>query len=190
VQLIRDGPATDVKGYSGLSYQAIRYEPLCGNLGTTSQYTQSLNIGDKCTAAMDVFGNNTADAFGIYDLTGVRLKDGRVGNGYEVCLCFALSQPGTPSVKGALCLWADRTGQTNYQYERAPISDYAYLSNYRPADKALPLCKDVDLNQLKATWSATAVLQNSTEVVKTGIPSELFVFFPITFQKKNLYYKG
>jgi hypothetical protein len=180
-QLIRDGPATNVVGYKGMTYQAIRYQPLCGNLGAGAQYSTTVEIGDKCGAAMDVFGNNTADAMAVYDLTGVRLKDGQVGSGYEVCLCFALAQvPSAGSVRGAACLWVDASGQGDYEYARGPISDYAFISNYRVVDKALPLCKDVNLAQLSASWSATAVLPSVTEAVVTGQPTGV-LFSPFLF---------
>jgi len=173
-ELVRDGPATDIVGYKGMSYQAIHYQPLCGSLGSGEQYSTTIQIGDKCTAAMDVFGNTTgADAnMAVYDLTGVRLKDGQVGFGYEVCLCFALGQPeSVGTVNGATCLWVDGSGQGDYEYSLAPISDYVFSSNYRVVDKALPQCRDVDVKALSASWSATAVLPSATEAVVTGQPS-------------------
>jgi hypothetical protein len=156
-----------------MTYQAIHYQPLCGSLGSGAQYETPIQVGDKCTVAMDVFGNNSADFMAIYDLTGVRLKDGQVGNGYEVCLCFCLAKPPSiGSTKGALCLWVDAAGEGDYDYYSAqPISDYAFTSNYRVVDRALPQCKDVNLAQLSASWSATAVLPSVTEAVKTGQPT-------------------
>jgi len=38
--MVRDGPVSDNEliGYIGCSYQAIRYEPLCGTLGTDYRF--------------------------------------------------------------------------------------------------------------------------------------------------------
>jgi hypothetical protein len=162
--LPRDGPVSDLVGYSGMAYHAIRYEPLCGNLGTGSWFSQPRGATDLCTPAMDAFGNNTADALAIYDPTGVRLEGGVVGNGYDTCLCFALSQLGATTLQGGLCVWVSGAGEANVYW----AGDHIVASSYRPnINKALPFCKDIDLPSAKAAWSATAAQGDGSEVVNT-----------------------
>jgi hypothetical protein len=159
------GTANSVTGYPGLAYQAIRYEPLCGNLGTDARFKDPIDISGRCTPAMDAFGNNTEDTLALYDGTGSRLKNGRVGGGYEVCLCFAMQQTGD-GLKGAMCLWVDGSGRGDAWWALA--YDRIAAGNYRPnVAKALPLCKDVDVDALKASWSATAVQPSVTEKFAT-----------------------
>ena len=157
-QLVRDGVASDIKGYKGTSWQAIRYEPLCGNLGQGAVYASSLDVGDKCTAAMNAFGNSSSEVLSVYDLTGTKLQGGeaRVGNGAEVCMCMAMRQSSGTGM-GAICLWVDGTGRGDYEYFRQPVSDYIYVSSYRVVDRAMPLCNGFDLASAKSQWSSTAI---------------------------------
>jgi hypothetical protein len=148
-------------GYPGLVYQAIRYEPLCGSLGTGDFYTNPHTLTDRCTPAIESFGNNTEDTVALYDITGSRLKDARVGGGYDVCLCFALSQTGD-GIKGAMCVWVDGSGRSDIWWSL--LLDNIVAGSYRPnVAKALPLCKDVDVSSLKAKWSSTAIHPSYTE---------------------------
>ena len=147
-----------------MAYQAIRYEPLCGNLGTDPRYSTSFDISGRCTPAMEAFGN-TVDTVAIYDTTGTRLRGAIVGNGYDTCLCFALGQIGG-GLKGGVCVWIQGDGQAEV-YWSLPL-DYVLASTYRPnINKALPLCKNIDLQAERASWSATAVQAQTTEKVNT-----------------------
>jgi hypothetical protein len=162
--LPRDGPVSDLVGYSGMVYHAMRYEPLCGNLGTGSWFSQHRGATDLCTPAMDAFGNNTADALAIYDSTGMRLEKGVIGNGYDTCLCFALSQLGATTLQGGLCVWISGGGEADVYW----AGNHIVASSYRPnINKALPFCKDINLTSAKAAWSATAAQGDGSEVVNT-----------------------
>jgi hypothetical protein len=146
-----DGIVNGIMGYPGLVYQAIRYEPLCGNLGADARFSSPLDMTDYCIPAMEAFGNNTEDTLALYDTTGSRLNNARVGGGYDVCLCFAVSQIGD-GIKGNLCIWVDGTGRG-----QAWINNSMIASNYRPdAEKTLPFCKDMDVSSMREEWSATA----------------------------------
>jgi hypothetical protein len=113
---------------------------------------------------MEAFDNNTADALAIYDLTGARLEEGVVGNGYDSCLCFALSQLGATTLQGGLCVWVSGDGET-YMYS---ATGGTIASSYRPnIKKSLPFCKDIDLPSAKAAWSATAAQGDGSDVVNT-----------------------
>jgi hypothetical protein len=164
VLMPRDGPST-ITGYPGLNYQAVRFEPLCGNLGTDSRFSIPIDMTDRCLPAVEAFGNNTVDTFGLYDTTGVRLKGSRVGGGYDVCMCFAMAAM-TKSLKGNLCIWVDGTGQADQWWDLH--LDDIFAGTYRPgSDKSLPFCSDVDLDQVKANWSATAVQASTSESATT-----------------------
>lgn len=186
-----NGISGELTGYPGLAYHAIRYEPLCGNLGSGARYSNPIDMTDRCKPAMESFGNNTNDNVALYDITGSRLPDGRVGGGYDVCLCFALSQI-DGGIKGALCLWVDGAGRADVWWSLH--LDDILAGNFRPnVDKALPLCKDVNVASLKAQWSSTAAQPSFSEKtasapggsgrtrveVSTFIPSGKFLYFSI-----------
>lgn len=42
-----NGAISDVTDYPGLTYQALRYEPLCGNIGTDAHYKASFDVTDR-----------------------------------------------------------------------------------------------------------------------------------------------
>ncbi|KAH7088036.1 hypothetical protein FB567DRAFT_468518 [Paraphoma chrysanthemicola] len=168
--MVRDSVANGIMGWPGLVYQATRFEPLCGNLGTDARYNDLIDMSGRCTAAMDAFGNDTSATLAIYDSTGSLIKDGIIGNGYETCLCFALSQTGTTGFKGAFCWWVDGSGRGDGWW--ALRYDRILAGNYRPnVAKTLPQCKDVDVKKLKESWSATAVQPSATVGSKTATPS-------------------
>lgn len=151
-----DGTVSGLPTFPGLAYQAIRYEPLCGNLGTGSQYKEAKDWADTCIPAMESFGNNTELTLAFYDTTGIRLQGVRVGGGLDVCMCFAMAQV-SGSFRAAVCQWVSGTG---YGHD--------YYNSYRPnAEKSLPLCKDVNVDQMRAKWSATAVQPTVSERVST-----------------------
>ncbi|KAK6511704.1 hypothetical protein TWF481_000610 [Arthrobotrys musiformis] len=161
--LSRDGSST-IQGWEGLSYQAIRYEPLCGNLGTADYYRQSYTYAPFCLPATEVFTNIT-DSFAIYDGTGIRLKgpDARIGAGTQICACFALRQIQDRNLAAAICIYVNGDAQAYF--------DNTIALNYRPgvdADRALPICGGgFDLEAARESWSKTAVQPDVTETVRT-----------------------
>lgn len=166
--LVRDGPVSDTSmiGYSGCTYQAVRYEPLCGTLGTDSRFQRPITMTENCTPAMDVFSNNTHDLLAFYDITGVRLKNAVLGGGTALCMCFSLAQLAANGLKSDICIYVDGTAQSPVYWSIS--TDNFLAANYRPGSfKSLPQCAIVDLDALKASWSATAVQPSVTEVVKT-----------------------
>jgi hypothetical protein len=86
--LSRDGPVSDLVGYSGMAYHAMRYEPLCGNLGLgSSSYSKPLDLSGLCFTSHgpDAFGNDSADSLAaISDTTGTRLE-GLWGSYLSLC---------------------------------------------------------------------------------------------------------
>jgi hypothetical protein len=141
--LVRDGAANGIMGWPGLVYQAARFEPLCGNLGTDTRYKDVIDISERCTSA---------------------IKNGVVGNGQEACLCFALSGS---SFNGGFCWWVDGAGRGDGWWHSS--YDRILSGSYRPnIAKAMPKCKDVDVDGLKQSWSATAVQPTANVATKTS----------------------
>ena len=175
------GLVAEITGYPGLSYEAARYEPLCGQFGTGSIYDAQWDFcgfncdAETCSSAMDEYSNNT-DTLAIYDINGIRLKDVRVGGGLDTCMCFSLAR--TDGFMSDFCFWINGAGQAdslNYGNTGASI-----VSSYRPnSQKALPICSSVDINSLSEQWSATAYQPSVYEIESTvgnGIPTTATVF--------------
>ena len=109
---------------------------------------------------MESFGNNTELKLALYDTTGIRLENARVAGGKDVCMCFAMSRA-ISSFTGALCLYIDGMG---YGWVR----DWTMAESYRPnAAKSMPICKNVNVDDLKSQWSATAFKPTFSERVST-----------------------
>lgn len=152
----RDGAVSDLTGFPGVAYKATRYEPLCGNIGTDARYSASFDISPSCVPAMDAFADASTDVLvAIYDLTGSRVEDGMVGDGYETCLCFALGQSGSGNLRSGICLYVNGDGQNDVWWGLS--YDRILAGAHRPnMNRALPLCADVNVDDLEASWSATA----------------------------------
>ena len=167
-----NGAATAIIGYGTTNYQAIRYEPLCGTLD--DHYTNPISIG-HCSAAMQVYSNNTKDTVALYDETGVRLNGAIVGGGTDLCMCFALS---TTSQPADLCWWISGDGQADVWWNLQ--LDHIVGGALRPgAAKSLPHCGDIDLPAVKQSWSATAVQPSATEsVTQIGATTTTSIFTP------------
>ncbi|EGX51081.1 hypothetical protein AOL_s00054g641 [Orbilia oligospora ATCC 24927] len=159
VTISKDGPGR-LLGFEGLAYQAIRYEPLCGNLGRA--YPNSIDTGfdASCRPAIEYFVNTT-DSLAFYDITGQELTGVRVGGGRDLCMCFAMKDSARSTFAGALCVWVyGNDGQ-------AEDAGGSIVGSYRPAvalDKALPVCGgSFDLEAARETWSRTAVQASAVE---------------------------
>ncbi|KAK4161795.1 hypothetical protein QBC43DRAFT_357382 [Cladorrhinum sp. PSN259] len=182
--LTKEGASLGIKPYTGLTYQATNYEPICGNLGSFSSsssasyqlFTTPKNTGDKCISSIASFvDNSTTHNVAIYNpATGQHLPTGRVGAGSETCLCFALSGQGINSdVKGGLCLWSDGDGKALQIGISDPsntkatglVGSYSLLINNR----SLPSCAESDVSKLKASWSATALAASAAPALATGV---------------------
>ena len=52
--MARDGPVSDIDliGYIGTSYQVIRYELLCGSLGSDSRFQKIIDMTERCVPVM------------------------------------------------------------------------------------------------------------------------------------------
>jgi hypothetical protein len=158
------GPATAIIGYGTTNYQAIRYEPVCGTLD--DHLTNPFSLG-HCSAAIEVYSNNTKDTLALYDETGVRLMGAIVGGGTDLCMCFALSSTSQPA---DICWWVSGDGQADIWWSLQ--LDHVVGGSFRPgAAKALPHCGDIDLQAVKQSWSATAVQPSLTESVKQMGPT-------------------
>lgn len=155
--LPRDGAASAITGYGRTTYQAIRYEPICGTLD--EGFVNPISVG-HCTAVMDIYSNNTKDTLALYDETGVRLNSTIVGRGVDLCVCFALST--TANSKADLYWWVNGSGQEeiwwSFQF------DNIVARTFRPGSaKSLPQCGKVDLPAIEKSWSATVVQPTNTE---------------------------
>ncbi|KAK6357335.1 hypothetical protein TWF718_001648 [Orbilia javanica] len=153
VLLSKDGPGR-LLGFEGLAYQAIRYEPLCGNLGRAYPDPIDTGLDSNCRPAIGYFVNTT-DHLAFYDITGQELNGVRVGGGRDLCMCFAMRDSIGSTFAGALCVWVyGDDGQ-------AEDTGGSVLVSYRPrveVDKALPVCGgSFDLEAARETWSRTAV---------------------------------
>ncbi|KAK6335090.1 hypothetical protein TWF718_010531 [Orbilia javanica] len=160
ILLPREGD-TLIRGWEGLSYQAIRYEPLCGNLGTADYYRQVYSYSPFCQPATEEFTNATDSSFAVYDSTGILLRgsEARIGNGKPKCSCFALRQIQDANFAAAICMYVNGDAQMLF-------SNVVGL-NYRPGvdvDRALPLCGGFDIEAAKEQWSKTAVQPQATGV--------------------------
>jgi hypothetical protein len=157
--LHREGAVSDLVGYLGLSYQAIRYEPLCGTLGTDERFDSTIRFGVHCGSAGDAFGNNSASTLAFYDTTGVELQGAIVGNGIPLCMCFALGR--SDGFQGNLCLYVDGAGMAEPWWDLH--LDDILGGDYRPSSgKSLPLCVGANISSLRKAWSATAVMPSNT----------------------------
>jgi hypothetical protein len=164
----RDGAVSAVTGYPGMTFKAIRYEPLCGNIGTDQRYSDSFDLGQYCGPAMDAFADASTDTLvAIYDLTGSRIEDGIVGDGYDTCLCFALGQSGSGTLKSGICLFVNGDGQNDVWWHLS--YDRILAGVHRPnLNRALPLCVGANVDDLEASWSATAAgFSTTTEAPKS-----------------------
>lgn len=151
-----------------MAYNAVRYEPLCGNIGSDQRYTEAFDMGEFCGPAMDAYADTPEDTLvAVYDLTGTRLDEGIVGDGYDTCLCFALGQSGGGDLKSGICLWVDGDGQAEVWWQLR--YDRILAGVHRPnMNRALPLCADVNVDELEASWSATAAGLRSTTTGEPG----------------------
>ncbi|KAF3179084.1 hypothetical protein TWF788_007168 [Orbilia oligospora] len=159
VMISKDGPGR-LLGFEGLAYQAIRYEPLCGNLGRA--YPNSIDTGfdASCRPAIEYFVSTT-DSLAFYDITGQELTRVQVGGGRDLCMCFAMKDSAGSTFAGALCVWVyGNDGQ-------AEDAGGSIVGSYRPAvalNKALPVCGgSFDLEAARETWSRTAVQASAVE---------------------------
>ncbi|KAK6510562.1 hypothetical protein TWF506_009667 [Arthrobotrys conoides] len=153
-----------IHGWEGLTYQAIRYEPLCGSLGSADYYRQVYSFSPTCLSATEIFTNTTHD-FAIYDFTGIRLRgpEARIGAGREICVCFALRQITDLNFGAAVCVYVNGDAQV--------YLDGSVALNYRPGvdvGRALPICGgDFDVKAAREEWSRTAIQPQVTEVEST-----------------------
>ncbi|TGJ69209.1 hypothetical protein EYR41_005265 [Orbilia oligospora] len=153
-----------IHGWEGLTYQAIRYEPLCGSLGSADYYRQVYAFSPSCQPATEIF-TNTTDNFAIYDFTGIRLRgpEARIGAGKEICVCFALKQITDQNFGAAICVYVNGDAQI--------YLDGSVALNYRPGvdiERALPICGgEFDVEAAREEWSRTAIQPQVTEVEST-----------------------
>ncbi|KAF3138717.1 hypothetical protein TWF594_006908 [Orbilia oligospora] len=159
VMISKDGPGR-LLGFEGLAYQAIRYEPLCGNLGRAYPNSTDTGFDASCRPAIEYF-INTTDSLAFYDITGQELTGVRVGGGRDLCMCFAMKDSAGSTFAGALCVWVyGNDGQ-------AEDAGGSMVGSYRPAvalDKALPVCGgSFDLEAARETWSRTAVQASAVD---------------------------
>jgi len=162
-QLPRDGVATNILGWPGTNYHSIRYEPLCGTLGTDKRYAAPFSLS-HCASAMDAFSNDTARTLAFYDEAGVRLEGAIVGAGVDLCMCFSLANSATAAAD--ICWWVDGAGMEQIVWNFN--LDYIVAGVFRPGSaKSLPQCASIDVTALQANWSATAVQPTATGPVAT-----------------------
>jgi hypothetical protein len=164
----RDGPVTNpFEGWTGLVYRALRWEPICGTLGT---YPRTLVAGNgECDAALNQFSNMTDPPLAYFDSTGVRLVNTGVGMGRDMCLCFSLSPTSEAPVD--ICWLFNGIGQVmlvGNGYLRIPTGAH------RPgAYKSLHHCEAINIAVVESSWSATAPMPSFHGNIETLGPSTI-----------------
>ena len=158
-RLVRDGIG-DIWGFSGVSYKAVNYIPVCGalTLTDTDLYSYWTSVA-TCDASMSAY-NQTTDTSAVFDYTGT-LSNVQIGTGSPVCMCFSL---GGAQGKMDMCI--------NILSDGTPEDADGYAGGtFNPnADKALPLCKDVDVPSISASIYSKlgATTSNSTPASSTS----------------------
>ena len=144
-RLVRDGIA-DIWGFPGVSYKAVNYIPVCGALTLTNpdQYTY-FTTEATCDASMSAY-NQTSDTSAVYDYTGT-ISGVQIGTGSPICLCFSL---GGAQGQMDMCIniLSDGTPDGRWSIAWNDIAGGTFVSN---AEKALPVCKDVDVSSISAS---------------------------------------
>lgn len=177
--LPRDGVVTDQQfiGYSDINYHAIRFEPLCGSLGSTQpieMFQAPFSVGGQCDEALSQF-SNISDPIAFFDLTGVKLSGDAsiVGSGGDaMCMCMSLVM--LSGGNSNLCVWVDGNGEAQTQfYLPAPGLGYILQSSFKPGSgKALPQCGGgVNVTSLETKWSATAFFSPNSTVISSSTTS-------------------
>lgn len=97
---------------------------------------------------------------------GARLDrcSGRIGMGRDLCLCFAVGSPNDISLD--ICWLFIGIGQLMVQRD-ANLWDQPIGSHRPGASKQLPRCEDINVPEVEASWSATAVLPSFSRNVQT-----------------------
>lgn len=164
--LQRDGEG-HLSGMPGLVYEALNYEPLCGHITQNAVFEQNLHCGFYCTVALELFSDDTVNNYALYSQAGEQLTNKVVGNGTDVCMCFALSQTGDNPQNWAACVFANGNG-----YAYVWDCDYIYRGNYKfGVSKALPQCWEKPWSELTDSWSATEGQVPSTDTADTSSTS-------------------
>ncbi|CAG7847686.1 SubName: Full=Uncharacterized protein {ECO:0000313/EMBL:CCA73376.1} [Serendipita indica DSM 11827] len=157
-EIARDGLNANIGGWTGLTFQASRYEPLCGSLASTRAPADSFT---NCIPAIDSYTNDTQTTLAFYDISGVRLSGTGVGLGKDLCMCFSLSTL-SDAEKLDICWHFDGNGvvSRDWQYQQV-------MGSWRTSGKALPHCADVNVPSLQGEWSQTAFMPTYTGVIQT-----------------------
>jgi hypothetical protein len=161
----------NVRGFP-IDYRATQYEPICGNLGwRDTRYLSRIDEGTNCSKALDAF-LTSPDPAAVHLLDGTKKIGGRMGAGYEACLCFAvpnnqLEVGTTDKIKGALCIWANGDAVAEYHVVKDERRS-SLTASYAPyKGNALTNCKFDEIvgpmiERMKASWTATQGLAAPT----------------------------
>ncbi|KAG8824966.1 hypothetical protein FRC17_008902, partial [Serendipita sp. 399] len=161
--VVRDGLVQDVPGWSGLVYRAIRWEPICGVLGTLNP--NLANFGTYCVEPVRAYRNVSDNRIAYFDPSGRRFVQAGIGLGTALCVCFALADSSGDATD--ICWYFNEIGQYVQNGNGIPYGSYI------PGGmKSLPSCGSVDLDHLQAQWSQTAIMptfNGSVETLQTGM---------------------
>jgi hypothetical protein len=108
--------------------------------------------------------NRSLDLLSFYDQTGVRLSQAP-GSGTAGCMCFSLGKAGGSG--GNFCVWISGFAQPEIVYSQ-PAMGYYVAGSYQPGGKALPQCKDVNIEAISTSVYATA---NIIRTASSNLPS-------------------
>lgn len=166
ITLPPDGLVTDalLLGFPGTTLHTIRYEPICGTLGTSndeSLYSQPFDSGARCTQALAAYVKSP-DTSAMYDQSGVKLPPGAHVCRRALCSCFSLTDV-RGGITADMCLYFNSQGKCERKWElrpevpMTPMMEYVAVAYQPGSKKALLPCSDVDLEEAVEEWSATAV---------------------------------
>lgn len=152
--VVQDG-TVNLVGFEGSIFYVVNYLPVCGSFSAPRARIAQIDLSEKCTFAMSSY-NETDKTAGIYDRLGIELEDPPetvIAGGEEVCICGSFSQG--QDTKADMCYWVDGSGFLETWWSLH--TEHRTASSYQPSsqNKALPACKDVDLDKLVEESKAT-----------------------------------
>jgi hypothetical protein len=164
-QLVRNGPAgTDQFPSWELSYYAANYRPICGLSFEAEGFYYWSNSGE-CEPAMSTF-NVTMDSFAMYDTSGIKRRgnsEDEIASGSALCYCFTLLTP--QNVMMNICFLIGGGGEVRLKAGVAVgVFDPSSVS-----EKALPLCKNVNLSIVISSIDATSQNKGTPTVGQRSI---------------------
>lgn len=142
-----------------MSYHSVRWEPLCGTIGTPPGAVL-MDYGPQCIDAINSYTNDTVTTLAYYDESGVKLIGAGVGLGKALCMCFSMADQA--AIKYDICWYFYGDGRYSGDGNGFPWGTFR-LNGI----KSLPQCANVNVPSLIAQWSQTAIMPTYTGANQT-----------------------